>query len=214
MKFGVVGGLSSDHSGIGSAPKLNFSAIVTPACAADMETEILVACGTPECHLPPLVGQVSVCGGRVFFQVLVVQQTTQRLLPVAARGTFGVVLYYALQTKEVGLLGPGFAAVDCCAVVADELQAEFIYEHVEGVKVVAGMGVGSVGIHDNVGIVRGPDKKLHKEPAQPVVVASRLVQACNLVVLVHQGCDFSAKTRISVFSNARKVILVNRADPV
>ena len=29
-----------------------------------------------------------------------------------------------------------------------------------------------------------------------------------------QGCDFSAKTRISVFSNAPKVILVNRADPV
>ena len=29
-----------------------------------------------------------------------------------------------------------------------------------------------------------------------------------------QGCDFSAKTRISVFSNARKVILVNHADPV
>ena len=30
----------------------------------------------------------------------------------------------------------------------------------------------------------------------------------------YQGCDFSAKTRISVFSDARKVILVNRADPV
>ena len=29
-----------------------------------------------------------------------------------------------------------------------------------------------------------------------------------------QGCDFSAKTRISVFFDARKVILVNRADPV
>ena len=28
------------------------------------------------------------------------------------RGTFGVVLSQALQTKEVGLLGPGFAAVE------------------------------------------------------------------------------------------------------
>ena len=31
---------------------------------------------------------------------------------------------------------------------------------------------------------------------------------------IYQGCDFSAKTRISVFFDARKVILVNRADPV
>ena len=29
------------------------------------------------------------------------------------------------------------------------------------------------------------DEKLHEEPAQPAVVASRLVQACDLVVLVH-----------------------------
>ena len=56
------------------------------------------------------------------------------------------------------MLGPGFAA-DCCAVVADELQAEFIYKHVEGAKVVAGMGVGSVGIHDNVGVVCGRPRR-------------------------------------------------------
>ena len=86
--------------------------------------------------------------------------------------------------KEVGLLGPGFAAVDCCAVVADELQAEFIYEHVEGAKVVAGTGVRSVGIHDDVGVVGGPDEKLHEEPARPAVVSSRLVRACDLVILV------------------------------
>ena len=101
------------------------------------------------------------------------------------RGTFGVVLSHALQTKEVGLLGPGFEAVDCCAVVTDELQAEFIYEHVEGAKVVAGPGVRSVGIHDDVGVVGGPDEKLHEKPARPAVVASRLIQACDLVVLVH-----------------------------
>ena len=87
--------------------------------------------------------------------------------------------------KRGRLLGPGFAAVDCCAVVADELQAEFIYEHVEGAKAVAGTRVGSVGIHDNVGVVHGTDEDFHEQPARPAVVASRLVQACDLVVLVH-----------------------------
>ena len=33
-----------------------------PACAADMETEVLVARGAPEHGLPPLVGHVSVGG--------------------------------------------------------------------------------------------------------------------------------------------------------
>ena len=123
--------------------------MIVTACAADKETEVLVACGAPEHGLPPLVGHVSVGGGRVFLQVLVVLGTTNHAEVVAGggRGTFGVVLSHALQTKEVGLLGPGFAAVDCCAVVADELQAEFIYEH--------------------------------------AVVAPRLVQVCDLVILVH-----------------------------
>ena len=168
-------------------PKLNFSVIVTPACAADTETEVLVARGAPERGLPPLVGQVSVGGGRVSLQELVVLGATDHAEVVAGggRGTFGVVFSHALQTKEVGLLGPGFAAVDCCAVVANELQAEFIYEHVEGAKAVAGTRVGSVGIHDDVGVVRSPDEELHEQPARPAVVASRLVQACDLVVLVH-----------------------------
>ena len=146
-----------------------------------------MACGAPEHGLPQLVGHVSVGGGRVFLQVLVVLVATYQAEVVASgcRGTFGVVLSHALQTKEVGLLGPGFPAVDCCAVVADELQAEFIYEHVEGAKVVAGTRVGSVGIHDNVGVVLGPDEELHEEPARPGIVASRLVQAWDLVVLVH-----------------------------
>ena len=184
VKFGAVRGPSSDHSGLRSTPKLNFSVIVTPACAADTETEVLVARGAPERGLPPLVGQVSVGGGRVSLQVLVVLGATDHAEVVAGggRGTFGVVL---VQKKEVGLLGPGFAVVDCCAVVADELQAEFIYEHVEGAKAVASTRVGSVGIHDHVGVVRGPDEELHEQPAQPAVVASRLVQACDLVVLVH-----------------------------
>ena len=187
VKFGVVRIQSSDHSGLDSMPKLNFSVIVTPACGADMETEVLVARGAPERGLPPLVGQVSIGSGREFLQVFVVLGATNHAEVVAGdgRGTFGVVLSHALQTKEVGLLGPGFAAVDCCAVVANELQAEFIYEHVEGAKEVAGTGVRSVGIHDDVGVVGGPDEKLHEEPARPAVVASRLVQACDLVVLVH-----------------------------
>ena len=149
-------------------PKLNFSVIVTPACAADTQTEVLVARGAPERGLPVLVGHVSVGGGRVFLQVLVVLGATDHAEVVACggRGTFGVVLSHALQTEEVGLLGPGFTAVDCCAVVTDELQAQFIYEHVEGAKAVAGPGVRSVGIHDDVGVVGGPDEKLHEEPEE------------------------------------------------
>ena len=147
-----------------------------------------VTCGTWSTRTwsSSVCGQVSVGGGRVFHQVLVVLGATNHAEVVAGggRGTFRVVLSHALQKKEVGLLGPGFAAVDCYAVVADELQAEFIYKHVEGAKAVAGTGVRSVGIHDDVGIVGGPDKKLHEEPARPAVVASHLVQACDLVILV------------------------------
>ena len=200
VKFGVVRGALSDHSGLGSTPKLNFSEIVTPACAADMETEVHVARGAPEGGLPPLVGHVSVGGGFVFLQVLVVLGATNHAEVVAGggRGTFGVVLSHALQTKEVGLLGPGFAAVDCCAVVTDELQAEYIYKHVEGAKVVAGTGVRSVGIHDDIGIVGGPDEKLHEESARPPVVASRLVQACDLVILVHSSHVSETRGKVRV----------------
>ena len=35
----------------------------------------------------------------------------------------------------------------------------------EGAKAVAGTGVRSVGIHDDVGVVGSPDKKLHEEHA-------------------------------------------------
>ena len=58
---------------------------------------------------------------------------------------FRVVLYHTLQMKEV-----------------DDLQAEFIYEHVEGAKAVADTRVGSVGIHDYVGVVRGQARNLIK----------------------------------------------------
>ena len=98
VKFGVVRCPSSDHSGLGSTPKLNFSVKVDPACAADTETKVFVACGTPERGLPPLVGHVSVGGGRVFLQVLVVLGATDHAEVDAGggRGTFGVVLSHAL----------------------------------------------------------------------------------------------------------------------
>ena len=145
-----------------------------------------LACGTPERGFPPLVGHVSVCHGRVFLQILVVLGATNDAEVVAGRGrgTFGMVLSHTLQTKGIGLLGLDFAA-DCCVVVTDKLHAEFIFEHVEGANTVAGMRVGSVGIHDYVGIVRGPDEELHEEPVQPEVLASRLVQACKPVILVY-----------------------------
>ena len=80
---------------------------------------ILVACGTPECDFPLFVRHVSICGGQVFLQILIVLGTTNHAEVVAGggRGKFGVVLSHTLQTREVGLLGPGFAALDCCAVV-------------------------------------------------------------------------------------------------
>ena len=197
VKFGVVRGPSSDHSGLGS----------TPACAVDTQTEVLVARGAPERGLPALVGHVSIGGGRVFLQVLGATDHAE-VVACGGRGTFGVVLSHALQTKEVGLLGPGFAAVDCCAVVADELQAEFIYEHVEGAKAVAGPGVRSVGIQDDVGVVGGPDEKLHEEPARPAVVASRLVQACDLFVLVHGS--HVPETRVKVRVLAGRIFMQDR----
>ena len=61
--------------------------------------------------------------------------------------------------------------MDCCAVVADEQSSS-----VEGAEVVADMGEGSVGIHDNVGIVGGPNEEFHEEPLWPAVVASQVVQ--------------------------------------
>ena len=50
-------------------------------------------------------------------------------------------------------------ALDCCEEVANELQAEFIYDHVEDAKAVAGTEVKSVGIHDDLGIVHGPSEE-------------------------------------------------------
>ena len=76
VKFGVVQGPSSDHSGLSLTPKLNFSVIVTPACASDMETGVIVACGTPEHGFPLLEGHFSVCSGWVFLEILVVPGAT------------------------------------------------------------------------------------------------------------------------------------------
>ena len=84
VKFWVVRGPSEVITlGLGSRPKLNFSVIVTPACAVDMEAEVLVACGTLERGFPTLVGHVSVYCGRGF-QILVVIGATNHAKVVAA----------------------------------------------------------------------------------------------------------------------------------
>ena len=94
-KFGVVQGPSSDHSGHSSTLKLNFSVIVTLACAADMETEVLV-CGTWHVDHQNVVflllwGMLMYVVTRCFFRILVhlAQQTMQRLLPVEAGERLG-----------------------------------------------------------------------------------------------------------------------------
>ena len=75
-------------------------------------------------------------------------------------------------------------AMDCCAVVREELLGEFIYRHVEGAEAMASTAVESVGIHDNVSVICVTNEELHDEPAQLVEMASHLVQSCRLVVLV------------------------------
>ena len=137
----IWGGLwpvRTDHSELGSKPKLNFSVLVTPACAAYMEAELLVACETPELGPPSLVGHVSICCSRLFLQILVVLATTNTEVVVCGgQGPFGVVLSHSLDTLEVRLLSSGFSPINFCAVVTNELQSEFIYEHVEGAEWVA-----------------------------------------------------------------------------
>ena len=86
--------------GLAQTPKLNFSVMVNPACASNTETEVLVACGTPERGFPPLVGQVSLCGGRMYLLYLT-QQTMQGLLPVVAWNVWGGVVPHPV--KEGGL---------------------------------------------------------------------------------------------------------------
>ena len=76
-----------------------------------------------------------------------------------------------LQTKEARLL------CSSCRLAAGRVHLRTCGRCESG-----GMRVGSVGIHDYVGIVYSPNEELHEEPARPAVVGSRLVQACNLVI--------------------------------
>ena len=164
-KFWVVRGPSSDHSGLGSTPKLNFAMIFNPACAADTETEVLVACGTPERGFPPLVEHVSILGGWVFLQILVVlgcNKPHRGYCQWWLGNIQGGVVPHPAYEGCLTLLGACFAAVDCCTVVANELQTEFIYKHVEGAKSVAVTTVAPVGIHDDVCVVQGPNEELHE----------------------------------------------------
>ena len=100
---GIWGGwkpVRSDHSELGSTPKLNISVIVTPS---DMEAEVLVACGTPERGIPPHMGHVSIFCGWVFLQLLVVLGATnnKEVVEGGCWGTIGVVLSPALHKQEV-----------------------------------------------------------------------------------------------------------------
>ena len=61
--------------------------------------------------------------------------------------------------------------------------------------------VGSVGIHDDIGVVHGLNKELHEEPVGPTVVASHLVQTCNLVVLVHSSHVPATRGKVRVLSS-------------
>ena len=104
LKFGVVQG-PSEVITLGSAqPKLNFSVTVTPACAANMEVEVLVACETRECGLPLLVGHVCIRCGLTLLQILLVLVATNHADVVAdgSWGTFGVVLptTYICRTSD------------------------------------------------------------------------------------------------------------------
>ena len=65
----------------------------------------------------------------------------------------------------------GGLTIEYCEVVTDKLQAEFIYENVEGAKAVASMGVGSLGILEEVGVIC----RLKEEPSQPAVVAELIL---------------------------------------
>ena len=138
--------------------------IVTPACAADTETEVLVAHGAPERGLLPLVGHVSIGGGRVFLQVLVVQ-TRQRLLPVAAgKCSGGVVPSPANEGGQTA--GPGLRSGGLLCGSRRQAAGRI------HLRTCGRCESGTGGIHDNVGLVRCPDEKL---------------QACDLVVLVHSS---------------------------
>ena len=116
-----------------------------------------------------LWGMLPYVAAGCFFRTLLnlAQQTMQRLLPVAARERLGC----CCPTPCKRLLGMGFTAVDCCVVVTAGRV-----EHVEGANAVAGTRVGSVGIHDYVGVVDGPNEELHEESG---CSCPRLPCTCN-----------------------------------
>ena len=77
--------------------------------------------------------------------------------------------------------------------------------HVDGAKAVAGTRVRSVGI-DDVDVSHGTNEELHEEPAGPVVVASCLVQACNLVVLFHGYHVPGTRGKIRVTGGRKNIV--------
>ena len=146
-------------------PKLKFSVIVTQACAADMEAEVLLGMWNTRMWFPPLVGHMR-CFHMRWPGVSSDTCCTWRNKP--CRG--------CCQWWPGNIQG---------GVVPHPANEGGLTAGPEGAKAVAGTRVRSEGIHDYVGVVHRPNEELHEEPAWPVVVASLLVQACNLVVLVH-----------------------------
>ena len=118
--------------------------------------------------------------GRFFRYLLyLAQQTTQGLLPFGYAGTFGVVV--PRHANEGGQTAGSGLCVGGLLCGSRRRAAGKVHLRTCG----RAKAVGSVGTHDYVGIVGGPDEELYEEPAWPAVVASRLVQVCDLVVLVH-----------------------------
>ena len=149
-----------------------------------METKVLVACGTPERGFPQLVGHVSLCRGRVFLQVLVVLGATNHAEAVTGGGweRLGGVVVPHPANEGGSTAGPGLhgRGLPCSS---RQRAAGTVHLRTCG-RCESDGRLGSVGFYDYVGVVHSPDEELHKEPAQPAVVAFRLVQACDLVVLV------------------------------
>ena len=131
----------------------------------DTEVEVLVACEIPECG---------------FFCVW-------DMFPYAVARCFFRYLLYLAKKPCRGFCRWQHPAYGVGVTAGPVLHGGRLLcgRSVEGAKAVVGMRLGSVGIHDDVGIVRGPNEELHEEPAWAAVVVSRRVQTCNLVVLVH-----------------------------
>ena len=114
------------------------------------------------------------------------KKTHTRVDGVGGWDTIGVVLSHTLYLQEV---------------VIDELQAELIF--VEGAKEVAGKGVGSAVIHDDVGIVRSQNKELHEKPEGHVALFRRAIWSFLSKASMYQQ---KAKLEYPGADHSRKIV--------